>query len=158
MNSLKIPALLLLIAMFSAAAIACGSDEPASQPERDGDAMMEKNGDAMMEKDGDAMTDKDGDAMMHKGDVASAIAGFSLESFTVKAGTTITWSNDHGAPHTVSHRVADSDPPQTGDVFDSPTLSTGNQFSHTFSEAGTFQYYCEIHPGSMRATITVEAK
>ncbi len=42
------------------------------------------------------------------------------------------------------------------DGFDSPTLGNGAECSHTFTEAGTFAYFCRFHP-SMTATITVEA-
>ncbi len=132
--------------------------EDAEAMAKDGDSMPAKDGDTMPAKDSDAMAAKDGDAMMAKETkVASDILNFQLESLVVKAGTTVTWTNLDGAPHTVSHRVADSDPPQTGPVFDSPRLGRDGLFSHTFSETGSFQYYCEIHPATMRATITVEA-
>ena len=71
---------------------------------------------------------------------------FTLPNLTISVGDTVTWRNDDGAPHTT-----------TGDdgLFDSGSLGTGAEFSHTFSEAGTFRYTCTIHP-SMVATITVE--
>ena len=75
------------------------------------------------------------------------IVGFAFvpESITVPVGTTLTWTNMDGAPHTVTAE---------GDDFASGTLSQGETFSHTFSKAGTINYLCTIHP-SMKASITV---
>jgi plastocyanin len=69
---------------------------------------------------------------------------FSPESLEVEAGTTVTWINNDSAPHTVT---------SDDGAFDSGTLETGDTFSFTFDEAGTFAYHCDIHP---RMTATVE--
>jgi plastocyanin len=66
-------------------------------------------------------------------------------SLTVKAGSTVTWTNRDEEPHT----VAASD-----GSFRSPGMGTGATFSHTFSTAGTFEYVCSIHP-MMRGTVVV---
>lgn len=71
--------------------------------------------------------------------------GFNPSSTTVKAGTTVNWTNTGSATHTVT---ADDG------SFDSGHLSGGSNFSHTFSTAGTFTYHCAIH-SSMKATIVV---
>jgi plastocyanin len=72
---------------------------------------------------------------------------FNPESLTVAAGTTVTWvSADPNLPHT-----SNSD----DEVWFSGTLNEGDEFSFTFDEAGTFAYFCEVHP-TMRGTITVE--
>ena len=34
----------------------------------------------------------------------------------------------------------------TTKVFKSPALDTGESFSYTFKDAGTFEYYCGLHP------------
>lgn len=80
-------------------------------------------------------------------DQAIAIANFSFgpKELEIKVGTTVTWTNQDGASHTVS---ADNG------VFDSGSLSHNETFSYTFSEVGTFTYHCGIHP-SMTATVTV---
>ncbi|GMQ98888.1 MAG: hypothetical protein BMS9Abin17_1420 [Acidimicrobiia bacterium] len=80
-------------------------------------------------------------------------AGISIENFafgpddlTVSVGDTITWTNDeNGVPHTTT---ADDG------LWDSATLRPDDTFAFTFTEAGTFTYFCSIHP-AMRATITV---
>jgi plastocyanin len=59
----------------------------------------------------------------------------------------VTWVHaDPNLPHT-----ATSD----DDVFDSGSMSEGDEFSFTFEEAGTYAYFCQVHP-TMRGTIVVE--
>jgi plastocyanin len=76
------------------------------------------------------------------------IAGFAFvaATVTVPKGTTVTWTNRDGARHTVTS--------ETG-VFDSGNLARNDSFSYSFTESGTFKYYCTIHP-SMRGEIIVE--
>ena len=75
------------------------------------------------------------------------IDGFAFVplTLTVKAGTTVTWTNRDEEPHT----VAASD-----GSFRSPGMGTGATFSHTFASAGTFDYVCSIHP-MMHGTVVV---
>jgi plastocyanin len=70
---------------------------------------------------------------------------FAPATLTVKAGTTVTWTNKDEEPHT----VAASD-----GSFHSPGMGTGATFTHTFATAGTFDYICSIHP-SMHGTVVV---
>ncbi len=64
---------------------------------------------------------------------------------TVAPGTTVTWTNRDDIPHTV---VADDK------TFKSKTLDTDEKFSYTFDKAGTYPYFCSIHP-HMTGTIVV---
>jgi len=75
------------------------------------------------------------------------IAGFAFApaSITVKVGTTVTWTNQDSAPHTVT---ADDGSFTSGD------LATGATFSQTFAKAGTYPYHCNFH-SSMKGTVTV---
>ena len=82
--------------------------------------------------------------------LASDIAGFVLEDLTVPVGTTVAWTNRDRAPHTATSGT----PSGRTAHFDSGTLATDARFSFTFTEAGTFPYFCVIHP-SMTATVTV---
>jgi plastocyanin len=68
-----------------------------------------------------------------------AIQDFAFQpaSVTVAVGTTITWTNRDSAPHTVTFRDG---------MADSGELSGGQTFRHTFATAGSFDYYCRIHP------------
>jgi plastocyanin len=72
---------------------------------------------------------------------------FNPEELTIAVGSTVTWTHaDPDLPHT-----ATSD----DDVFDSGNLNEGDEFSFTFDEAGTFPYFCSVHP-TMTGTIIVE--
>ena len=42
-----------------------------------------------------------------------------------------------------------------GTLFDSDFLLTGDGFSYTFEQAGTFTYFCRVHP-FMKATVIVQ--
>jgi plastocyanin len=62
---------------------------------------------------------------------------FGPAELTVKAGTTVTWINRDDIPHTVV---------STDKAFKSKVLDTDEKFSYTFSTAGSFPYFCSIHP------------
>ncbi|XVV03750.1 cupredoxin domain-containing protein [Actinosynnema sp. CA-248983] len=68
-------------------------------------------------------------------------------SLTIRVGDTVTWTNEDQAPHDV---VTSAGPA----ALQSPMLATGQTWTHTFTAAGTYSYYCSIHP-DMRAQITV---
>jgi plastocyanin len=72
---------------------------------------------------------------------------FAPQRLTVKVGTTVTWLNEDDIPHTI---VA------TGLEFRSKVLDTDDKFSFTFTTAGTFAYFCSLHP-HMTGTIVVES-
>ena len=74
---------------------------------------------------------------------------FEPDELTVSAGTEVTWENLDAFAHTVT-----SDEESTL-AFDSGELAQGDTFSQTFDEAGTFEYFCEIHP-TMKSTVVVE--
>jgi plastocyanin len=57
----------------------------------------------------------------------------------VPVGTTVTWTNRDDVPHT----AVSTDDPKT---FKSKVLDTDEKFSFTFSKAGTYPYFCSIHP------------
>jgi plastocyanin len=62
---------------------------------------------------------------------------FTPAATAVPVGTTVTWTNHDDIPHNVVS------PEQK---FKSPVLDTDEKFSHTFEAAGTYKYYCSIHP------------
>ena len=72
---------------------------------------------------------------------------FKAPVTTVKAGTTVTWTNGDDIPHTVV---------STEGVFKSKVLDTGDHFSFTFAKPGQFGYFCALHP-HMTGTIIVKA-
>lgn len=76
---------------------------------------------------------------------------FVPSSLTVPLGTTVTWTNDDTAAHTVT---SGSDATPDGN-FDSGLFMAGKTFSHTFDSAGEYPYYCLVHPW-MTGKVTVE--
>jgi len=62
---------------------------------------------------------------------------FGPAELTVKAGTTITWTNRDDIPHTVV---------SAEQAFKSKALDTDDTFSSTFSTPGTYSYFCSLHP------------
>ena len=69
---------------------------------------------------------------------------FVPETVTVSTGTTITWTNGDSTLHTVTSGSAESG--NSGTEFDSSYLAAGKTFQHQFGTAGTFDYYCTLHP------------
>ncbi len=76
--------------------------------------------------------------------------GFHPQTLTVTKGTTVTWVNMDFVPHTVT---AGSEQAPTN-LFDSHELGHMQSFSYTFNTAGTYSYYCDVHP-DMVGTIVV---
>ena len=73
---------------------------------------------------------------------------FNPQSLTVKAGTTVTWTNRDDIPHGIA---------ATNNTFKrSQALDTDDSYSFTFTTPGTYQYFCYVHP-HMTGTIVVEA-
>ena len=62
---------------------------------------------------------------------------FGPATLTVAVGTTVTWTNRDDIPHTVV---------STDKVFKSKVLDTDEKFAFTFDKAGTYPYFCSIHP------------
>lgn len=77
---------------------------------------------------------------------------FSPSTITVKAGTTVSWTNNGPSAHTTTSDAG---------VWDSGTLSApgggggygggsaGGSFQRTFNQAGTYTYHCSIHPPTL---------
>ncbi len=79
---------------------------------------------------------------------------FSPSTITVKAGTTVSWTNNGPSAHTTTSDMG---------AWNSPTLSApgggggygggggsaGGSFSFTFNQAGTYGYHCSIHPPTL---------
>ncbi len=73
---------------------------------------------------------------------------FTPASLTVKAGTTVTWTNRDDIPHGIA---------SSNNAFKkSKALDTDDSYSFTFTTPGTYQYFCYIHP-HMVGTVVVEA-
>ncbi|HSC19300.1 MAG TPA: cupredoxin family copper-binding protein [Rhizomicrobium sp.] len=71
---------------------------------------------------------------------------YSPMELTIAAGTTVTWKNLDGEPHTVV---------SVDGAFRSPALDQNDTFKFTFAKPGVYKYVCSIHP-KMMAKITVK--
>ena len=77
---------------------------------------------------------------------------FIPSTVTIDIGGTVTWDNTDTAAHTATGGTATDGP---SGVFDSSLIMAGGSFTHEFTEAGTFDYFCMVHPW-MAGTVIVE--
>ena len=70
---------------------------------------------------------------------------FTPATITVKAGTTITWTNKDPMNHTVT---------SDDGLFDSGSMGNGAVFTSTFTTIGSYSYHCAVHP-NMKGTVVV---
>ena len=68
---------------------------------------------------------------------------FDPNPIEIKAGDSVTWTNDDNEIHTVAS--GSSEGPTMGQDFDSGTLASGKSFTHKFEKTGTFEYFCSFH-------------
>ncbi|MFA6341026.1 MAG: cupredoxin family copper-binding protein [Candidatus Paceibacterota bacterium] len=71
---------------------------------------------------------------------------FSPKALTIKAGTTVTWTNRDSVIHTIT---ADNGGPA------SPNIGKGQTYSFKYTKAGIYGYHCSIHK-TMTGTIIVQ--
>ncbi|MGO9398313.1 MAG: cupredoxin family copper-binding protein [Xanthobacteraceae bacterium] len=72
---------------------------------------------------------------------------FDPQKLTVKAGTTVTWTNKDDIPHAIA---------AVNKQFRSKALDTDDAYSFTFTTPGSYDYFCSLHP-HMTGTVVVEA-
>lgn len=73
---------------------------------------------------------------------------YSPKTITVKAGTTVTWTNKDSVRHDVTSDNESADAPK------SELLANGETYSFKFNKPGTYTYHCTPHP-YMKATVIV---
>ena len=77
---------------------------------------------------------------------------FDPSDVTIKAGETVTWTNDEGVAHDVDKTSGPgpqfSSGPEGG-------MMEGDKFAQTFDQAGTYEYVCRVHAPGMAGTIEV---
>jgi plastocyanin len=62
---------------------------------------------------------------------------FGPDTLTVAVNTTVTWVNKDDIPHVIASNDG---------LFKSKALDTDQKYSYIFTKAGTYPYYCAIHP------------
>lgn len=121
------------------ATVAPEKDAITAQPSQPAGEQPQTSGSGLIEGD-------DSGPNMQGIDVTIEDYAFEPVTLTVKKGAKVTWKNDDSVQHTVT---------ATDGSFDSGLLSKDQTFSHTFNEAGTFDYFCKPHP-TMKAKIIVQ--
>lgn len=62
---------------------------------------------------------------------------FAPATLTVPVNATVTWVNKDDVPHVIA---------SDDGLFKSKALDTDDKYSYTFTKAGTYAYYCSVHP------------
>jgi plastocyanin len=139
--------LVLLIACMALALVAagCGDDDDDSGNGGGGGANTEQP------------ADEGGGASGGGGGGGGAEVGmrniqFDPADVTIKAGETVTWTNNEGVPHDVDKTGGPgpqfSSGPEGG-------MMEGDSFEHTFDRPGTYEYVCRVHAPGMAGTVEV---
>jgi plastocyanin len=83
---------------------------------------------------------------------------FTPQTLTVKAGTTVTWTNKDSVQHNIVSTKSIAASTATTSLYNSGLLGQGQTFSFTFSKPGTYFYECSIHATqpAMHATVIVQ--
>ena len=135
LKSVLAPVLILLVLGLAA----CGSSGDSST---EGSA----SSDTSSEASGSAPAPSGEAARSEKVKIVKFVYG--PDPVRVQVGGKVTWQNEDTAPHTAT---ADDD------SFDTGTIEQGKIKSETFKQAGTFTYFCQIHP-TMHGTVEVVEK
>ena len=99
------------------------------------------------------------DATVAANAVQIKLIAYKPAKLTVAKGTTVTWNQMDPGFHTVTSGTVEQGgagvTPKPDGMFGSGQLAKGKTFSHQFDTPGTFTYFCEIHPATMRGEVTV---
>lgn len=90
-----------------------------------------------------------------------SLIAYEPDELSVAKSTTVTWEQRDAGVHTVTSGTVDTDASGSAStdadgVFASDELERGDGFAFTFDRAGSYAYFCRIHPATMRGRITVE--
>jgi plastocyanin len=121
---------LLLIVAAALTAAGCGGSTPAASDQPSATAFCEP-------------------VVGGGGQVVVDIKDFKYdpEPVHVSVGQTVTWTNEDSAPHSATF---------SGTPCTTPSLQKGQSGSISFSTAGTYAYFCVVHPAQMKAIVIVE--
>ena len=76
---------------------------------------------------------------------------FQPSPLEIGAGTTVTWTNRDDILHTVTAGTPDA----VNERFGGPLDGTGTMYAFTFTEPGTYAYFCARHE-AMRGEVRVQ--
>ena len=87
------------------------------------------------------------------------LIAYKPDTVTVKVGGTVMWEQTDAGAHTVTSGIVEQGGAGVTEMpdgkFSSGEIATGGTFEFTFDEAGTYPYFCEIHPATMRGEVEV---
>ena len=124
--------LLMMLALVGLFITACSFSDDTAASEESASHMSDMN---MPAKPLSQMSTENATAIADE--VVIQNFAFQPSTLTVKAGTKVTWVNRDDEPHTAT---------DTDKRFGSKALDTGDRFSMEFTHAGTYNYYCALHP------------
>jgi len=87
------------------------------------------------------------------GQVGMQNVQFDPKDLTVKAGETITFTNNESVPHDVHKTSGPGDDFSSGDTGG---MQEGDTFELTLDKPGKYEYVCKVHAPGMAGTITVK--
>jgi plastocyanin len=125
---MRAPGQFALVALSSLVLAACGGDEASVSPGADKGAAA-----------------KPAAAAPAEGESAVTVKVFQFEPspVTVKAGTTVRWTNEDVTLHDVTAGTRD----KPGKAFGGDLDKSGGTYEFTFAEPGTYDYFCSLHSG-----------
>jgi plastocyanin len=153
--------LALIVGLSVLLAASCGDDDDDDDDSSDDDDAVGDDDDAVDDDDDagdddddDDDDDNDDDVGDDDDDTIPTVHLVSIKNFAmnpdprnISLGDSVLWKNEDSVQHTVTS--GDPGDPDEGSVFDSGLLSKDDTFEHTFNSAGTFNYFCQPHKGSM---------
>ena len=129
----RLVGILALVVIAVVAGSACGGDDDAASQTAEADA---------------AGTE-----------VVMKLIAFKPEVVTVRPGASVTWKQQDTGAHTVTSGTVEQGSagvaPRPDGRFDSGPLDQGRTFRFTFAEAGTYDFFCSLHPATMRGQVRV---
>lgn len=92
-------------------------------------------------------------------EVTIKLLAFKPERLSVAVGATVTWSQEDPGTHTVTSGTVEQGAVEITEMpdgkFDAGEIAKGDTFAFTFEQAGTYSYFCELHPATMRGEVRV---
>jgi plastocyanin len=93
-------------------------------------------------------------------EVVMRLIAFKPARLEVSVAAAVTWKQQDAGFHTVTSGIVRKEPSgsvviRPDETFDSGRIAKGDDFTFTFDDAGTYDYFCRVHPATMTGRITV---
>lgn len=92
-------------------------------------------------------------------DVVVELVAFKPDTLTVEPGAVVTWTQRDAGAHTVTSGTVEQgaglSQARPDGRFDSGPVERGGTFRFTFTQPGTYEYFCSLHPATMRGEVVV---